>query len=106
MSINNNNQNGNINNNNLNNNNSLDLFREYLIDLGPKSLFNLSRQFKLLCDNKEGTLNYNEFSEAFKSSNLNIPDNEIENLFQMIEIDNSNNIDYIEFLSELIGFCN
>ena len=106
LAINNNNPNGNINNNNLNNNNSLDLFREYLIDLGPKSLFNLSRQFKLLCDNKEGTLNYKEFSEAFKSSNLNIPENEIENLFQMFEIDNSNNIDYIEFLSELIGDLN
>ena len=94
------------NNNNYINNNSLNLFREYIINLGAKSLIGLVRQFKLFDDNKNNTLDYTEFSKAFKASNLNIPDNEIKNLFQMFDTNNTGYIDYIEFLGELVGDLN
>ena len=94
------------NNNNYINNNSLNLFREYMITLGAKSLIGLVRQFKLFDDNKNNTLDYTEFSKAFKASNLNIPDNEIKNLFQMFDTNNTGYIDYIEFLGELVGDLN
>ena len=96
----------NNNNNNYINNNSLNLFRDYIINLGAKSLFNLVRQFKIFDDNKNSTLDYSEFSKAFKVSNLDIPDNEIKNLFQMFDINNTGYIDYIEFLGELVGDLN
>ena len=94
------------NNNNYINNNSLNLFREYIINLGAKSLIGLVRQFKLFDDNKNSTLDYTGFSKAFKASNLNIPDNEIKNLFQMFDTNNTGYIDYIEFLGELVGDLN
>ncbi len=96
----------NNNNNNYINNNSLNLFREYMINLGAKSLIGLVRQFKIFDDNKNSTLDYTGFSKAFKASNLNIPDNEIQNLFQMFDTNNTGYIDYIEFLGELVGDLN
>ena len=83
-----------------NENNILDIFR------GGKGIIGLAKQFKLFDENKNKTLDYQEFSKAIKNLKIDFNENEIQKLFYLFDNNKSNSIDYEEFLKKLIGEMN
>ena len=85
---------------------SLLKFRNFIRKKGIKSMLDLLQQFKI-CD---GSGNHNlqkpEFTKALKQSNLNLSESEIEELFKEFDINNSNSINYDEFMNLIIPDLN
>ena len=85
---------------------SLLKFRTFIRKKGIKSMLDLLQQFKI-CD---GSGNHNlqkpEFTKALKQANLNLSESEIEELFKEFDINNSNSINYDEFMNIIIPDLN
>ena len=89
-----------------NENNILDIFRNVIKKKGGKGIIGLAKQFKLFDENKNKTLDYQEFSKAIKNLKIDFNENEIQELFYLFDNNKSNSIDYEEFLKKLIGEMN
>ncbi len=64
---------------------------------------NLISTFKALDTNKDGVISKEELVEGFEQSKINFPPADIENLFNMIDSNNNNAIDYTEFVAVAIN---
>lgn len=59
----------------------------------------LRRVFNAYDTSNSGTISFQEFKEAMKSSNTNYTDDDIEKLFKSVDTGNDNEIYYLEFLA-------
>lgn len=59
----------------------------------------LRKAFNAYDTSNSGTISFQEFKEAMKSSNNNYTDNDIEKLFKSVDTGNDNEIYYLEFLA-------
>jgi hypothetical protein len=72
------------------------LFINFFIN--ERILFSL---FRIMDDDKDRKLSLDEFRKGVEEYGLNFSRSEIEELFRLIDIDRSGNIDYEEFLRKL-----
>jgi len=87
-------------------NDAFNSFRNYLKDQGPMTVLSLARQFKIIDENGNKTIDFTEFSKAIKNAGLKLPPDVLEELFQSFDYDNSGTISYDEFMVRILGEMN
>ena len=87
-------------------NDAFNTFRNYLQAQGPMTVLSLARQFKIIDENGNKTIDFIEFSKGIKNAGLKVPPEAIEELFQSFDYDNSGAISYDEFMVRILGEMN
>ena len=80
--------------------------RNALKKRGGTGIIGLARQFKIFDDNNSKTLDRAEFIKAVGDFNIGLTENEINQVFDQMDIDGSGEIDYEEFLRKIRGKMN
>ena len=87
-------------------NDSFNTFRNYLQAQGPMTVLSLARQFKIIDENGNKTIDFSEFCKGIKNAGLKVPPEVLEELFQSFDYDNSGAISYDEFMVRILGEMN
>lgn len=66
----------------------------------------LRRQFKIMDDNNNGTLELEEFRKGLRDFQVDIDEKDIDGLFKSFDVDNSGAINYDEFIRVVVGPMN
>lgn len=78
-------------------------FRQKLAQRGARGIIGLSRQFRIMDDNGNKQLEYDEFVKAVKDYRVDVPQDQLSSLFGAFDLDGSGGIDYDEFLRVIRG---
>lgn len=70
---------------------------------GAKSIIGIGRIFKIMDDNRSGSLDLQEFAKGVAESKLNITDVDIKTLFNAFDRNGDGSISYDEFLRIVKG---
>ena len=81
-------------------------FREKLKGRGSRGIIGLGRQFKIMDDNGNGTLDPYEFNKAVTDFGVDIETKDLATLFRCFDYDNNGEIDYNEFVRVIVGPMN
>jgi Ca2+-binding EF-hand superfamily protein len=81
----------------------LERMRAVLKRRGADSMATIGRSFRIMDDNRSGTLDKAEFRKAMMSYGISISAQDVDLLFAAFDRDNSGTIDYEEFLREFRG---
>ena len=81
-------------------------FRNYLKDQGAMTVLTLARQFKIIDENGNKVIDFNEFSKGVKNAGLKVPEEVLEELFSSFDYDGSGAISYNEFMVKILGDMN
>jgi len=73
---------------------------------GANGIVGMSRKFRIMDDNGNGSLDMEEFSKAIPELGLEMTDEEIKQIFDFFDEDNSGDISFDEFLFALRGELN
>ena len=84
----------------------LDNLRAKLASRGARGFVGLARQFKIMDDNNNKTLEFHEFSKALKDFRVDLPEDSVRRLFAYFDADRNGVIDYEEFSHRLRGQLN
>ena len=88
-------------------NDAFESFKQYLKEKkDAKTVLTLARQFKLMDENGNKTLDFGEFCRGISKAGLNIPDKALKDLFSEFDYDGSGVISYDEFMVKLLGNLN
>ena len=87
-------------------NEGFESFRKYLQQKDAKTVLTLARQFKILDENGNKTLDFGEFCKGMKNAGLNIPEDVLQELFNDFDYDGSGMISYDEFMVKILGNLN
>ena len=74
-----------------------------ILERGEKGLIGLKKQFLQYDENKNGTLELDEFIKACKDFRIDATQNEIKVLFNAFDTDKSDSVDYDELMNALRG---
>ena len=80
--------------------------RAELASRGARGIVGLSRRFKSMDDNGDGQLNKSEFKKAMDENQMNLSNEEFLAVFAEFDKDNSEGIDFEEFLTTIRGAMN
>ena len=94
-----------INKNSYTNNNLgvLEQLRNTLISRGSKSIFTFQRMLSIYDRQSTGQISLDDFITIFQTYNLNLSNNEIQNIFQNFDANQTGIINYDILLNKLIG---
>ena len=81
-------------------------FKKYLQQKDAKTTLTLARQFKIIDENGNKTIDFGEFCKGMKNAGLDIPKDILQELFNDFDYDNSGIISYDEFMVKLLGNLN
>ena len=81
-------------------------FRQKLLARGAKSIIGMSRIFKIMDDNGNGSLDLSEFAKGVIESKVEITDYDIRTLFAAFDRNRDGTIQYDEFLRVVRGDMN
>jgi len=87
-------------------NEGFESFRKYLQQKDAKTTLTLARQFKIIDENGNKTIDFGEFCKAMKNAGLDIPEDVLQELFNDFDYDDSGFISYDEFMVKLLGNMN
>ena len=87
-------------------NKAFESFKKYLQQKDAKTVLTLARQFKIMDENGNKTLDFGEFRRGIRNSGLDIPDKVLEELFNEFDYDGSGFISHDEFMVKLLGNLN
>lgn len=73
---------------------------------GARSIIGIGRVFKIMDDNRSGTLDIQEFAKGCQESRLDFTDIDVQTLFQAFDKNGDGTIDYDEFLRVVKGPVN
>ena len=87
-------------------NEGFESFKKYLQQKDAKTPLTLARQFKIIDENGNKTIDFGEFCKAMKNAGLDIPEDVLQELFNDFDYDGSGFISYEEFMVKLLGNLN
>ena len=87
-------------------NEGFESFKKYLQQKDAKTTLTLARQFKIIDENGNKTIDFGEFCKAMKNAGLDIPEDVLQELFNDFDYDDSGFISYDEFMVKLLGNMN
>ena len=73
---------------------------------GAKTVLTLARQFKILDENGNRTLDFGEFCRGMKYADLDLSEQALQEIFSNFDYDGSGSISYDEFMVKLLGNMN
>jgi Ca2+-binding protein (EF-Hand superfamily) len=85
---------------------AIDKVRSKLKARGSKGYIGIQRVFKIMDDNNDREISYNEFAKAMKDFGLGLTDEETRLLFQEFDVDRSGQISIDEFIRGIRGEMN
>jgi Ca2+-binding EF-hand superfamily protein len=85
---------------------ALERFKSNIIQRGTRGIIGLKRQFKILDDSNDGTLDINDFQKGLHDYNVEVPFMDVESLYLGFKIDGTTRINYVGLLDEIIGELN
>ena len=74
-----------------------------MISRGARSIIGIGRVFKIMDDNRSGSLDLMEFAKGCQESRLDFTDIDVQTLFRAFDKDGNGTIDYDEFLRVVKG---
>ena len=74
-----------------------------MLSRGARSIIGIGRVFKIMDDNRSGTLDLQEFAKGCQESRLNFTDIDAQTLFKAFDKNGDGTIDYDEFLRVVKG---
>jgi Ca2+-binding EF-hand superfamily protein len=83
-----------------------DRFKAKLSEKGLSTFLNLRKEFRILDENGNGSLSFQEFFSVIKKFKIDIPDVDIKNAFKAFDLNRNGEIEYDEFVKVLIGPMN
>ena len=81
-------------------------FKKYLQQKDAKTVLTLARQFKIIDENGNKTIDFGEFCKGMRNAGLDIPEDVLQELFNDFDYDGSGFISYDEFMVRLLGNLN
>ena len=84
----------------------LEVFREKLLSRGARGIIGLQRQFKIMDDNDNKRLELSEFLKAVRDFRVGINDQEASALFNYMDANHDQSIDYEELIHRVRGPMN
>lgn len=84
----------------------LEALKSRLAARGARGFVGIARNFKIIDDDRSGSLDYNEFSKAMRDFRVDFPEKDLRKLFNYFDVDNNGTIDYEEFIHRLRGEMN
>ena len=87
-------------------NEGFESFKKYLQQKDAKTVLTLARQFKILDENDNKTIDFGEFCRGITKAGLDIPDDVLQELFNDFDYDGSGMISYDEFIVKILGNLN
>jgi len=81
-------------------------FRNKMLSRGARSIIGIGRVFKIMDDNRSGTLDVQEFAKGCAESRLQFTNEDITTLFRAFDKNGDGTIDYDEFLRVVKGPMN
>ena len=81
-------------------------FKKYLQQKDAKTVLTLARQFKIMDENGNKTIDFGEFCHGMKKAGLDIPEDVLQELFNDFDYDGSGMISYDEFIVKILGNLN
>ena len=81
-------------------------FKKYLQQKDAKTVLTLARQFKIIDENGNKTIDFGEFCKGMRNTGLDIPEDVLQELFNDFDYDGSGFISYDEFMVRLLGNLN
>eukprot|EP01035_Chromulina_nebulosa_P017237 gene17237-22763_t len=85
----------------------LDNLREKLFEHGATGMLSLSRKFRIMDDNNNGSLDYDEFRKGMRECNIaDLSEKAIKHLFHYFDKDDSGSISLDEFMFGIRGALN
>ncbi|KAF0286689.1 Calcyphosin-like protein [Amphibalanus amphitrite] len=79
----------------------MEKLRLQLLSRGSTGIMGFGRIFRRMDDDKNRSLNMEEFSEGMRDSGLNLSADELAQLFKAFDKDNSGSINFDEFLENI-----
>ena len=73
---------------------------------GAKSIMGIGRIFRIMDDDRSGSLNFNEFLKGVKESKLDMAIDDVRGLFAAFDINRDGSVQYDEFLRMVRGDLN
>jgi len=83
----------------------LDLVREKLMERAH-DINGMARRFKIMDDDRSGSLNYTEFRKGLKECQIGLTEMQIKHIFNLFDRDDNGSVGYEEFLVGLRGNLN
>ena len=96
-------RNTNINNNNIEANNAINKLRNFFLQLGSKSIFNIEKMFIMYDAEHTGRIDFQSLESIFKNYRLSLNSNEVLSIFKMLDVNNSGKINYDNLIKIIIG---
>ena len=84
----------------------MDRLRNKLISRGARGIIGLGKQFRIMDDNNNRSLDIYEFTKAMKDYMMGFSDSEIRTLYAYFDYDHTGAVDYDEFLRTIRGPMN
>ena len=66
---------------------------------------NLGMMFAIIDTDSNSTIAFNEFRQKMRMMHLPLDDEEANAFFRHLDINNSNTLDFVEFVNEFAGLC-
>lgn len=80
--------------------------RERIRSRGARGILSLGKSFKVIDDDRSGTLDADEFAKALRTYRITSDPLEIKTIFETFDPDHNGTIDYEEFLRGIVGEMN
>lgn len=85
---------------------ALERFKANVIQRGTRGIIGLNRQFKILDDSNDGTLEVEDFQRGLFDYNVEVAFRDIEVLYAGFNVPGTSKIDYVRLLNEIVGELN
>lgn len=82
------------------------MFRDKLASRGARGILGMQKVFKIMDDNRNGTLEIEEFWKAVCDFRIQISPEEARKLFDLFDINGDGGVDYDELMRSVIGEMN
>jgi Ca2+-binding EF-hand superfamily protein len=82
---------------------AMDRFKAQVIQRGTRGIIGLKRQFKILDDENDGTLDMANFQKGLEDYNILVEFRDLQVIYDTFNIYGTTNIDYVQLLKHIIG---
>lgn len=80
-----------------------DRFKQQVIQRGTRGIIGLKRQFKILDDSNDGTLDIADFQNGLSDYKVEVNPKDLETIYYAYNLHGTSSIDYVRLLNDIIG---
>ena len=85
---------------------AMERFKANIIQRGTRGIIGLKRQFKILDDSNDGTLEFEDFVKGLNDYKVQIDERDVQTICMVFNVYGGTKIDYVQFLKQVVGDLN